>query len=44
MEIAEVLKKTIFDMVSMDDPMKLYIQFRGAEPNSEAMLKRKGLI
>ena len=41
---AEAFRTNILEMGGTDDPMKLYKQFRGAEPSSEPMLKRKGLI
>jgi peptidyl-dipeptidase Dcp len=37
-------RKNILEKGGTEDPMKLYIQFRGAEPKSEPMLKRKGLM
>jgi len=41
---AEAFRKNILEMGGTDDPMKLYKQFRGAEPSTEPMLKRKGLL
>ncbi len=41
---AEAFRKNILEMGGTDEPMKLYKQFRGAEPSTEPMLKRKGLI
>jgi peptidyl-dipeptidase Dcp len=41
---AEAFRSNILEMGGTDDPMKLYKQFRGAEPSTEPMLKRKGLI
>ncbi len=41
---ANAFRKNILEMGGTEDPMKLYIQFRGAEPKIEPMLKRKGLI
>ena len=43
-ETATAFRKNILEKGGTDDPMKLYIQFRGAEPKIEPMLKRKGLI
>jgi peptidyl-dipeptidase Dcp len=37
-------RENILEKGGTEDPMKLYIQFRGAEPKSEPMLKRKGLM
>lgn len=41
---AKEFRENILEKGGTDDPMKLYLQFRGAEPNSEGMLRRKGLI
>jgi peptidyl-dipeptidase Dcp len=41
---ATAFRKNILEKGGTEDPMKLYIQFRGAEPKIEPMLKRKGLI
>ena len=43
-ETATAFRKNILEKGGTDDPMKLYIQFRGAEPKIEPMLKRKGLL
>jgi peptidyl-dipeptidase Dcp len=43
-QTADSFRKNILEKGGTDDPMKLYIQFRGAEPKIEPMLKRKGLI
>ncbi|MBM3435446.1 MAG: M3 family metallopeptidase [Bacteroidetes bacterium] len=40
---ATSFRKNILEKGGTEDPMKLYIQFRGADPKSEPMLKRKGL-
>jgi peptidyl-dipeptidase Dcp len=40
---ATSFRKHILEKGGTDDPMKLYIQFRGKEPDPDAMLKRKGL-
>jgi len=37
-------RKNILEKGGTEDPMKLYIQFRGSEPKPEPMLRRKGLI
>jgi len=41
---AKAYRENILEMGGTDDPMKLYKQFRGAEPSTEPMLRRKGLI
>jgi len=41
---AKAYRENILEKGGTDDPMKLYKQFRGAEPSTEPMLKRKGLI
>jgi len=41
---AKAFRENILEKGGTDDPMKLYIQFRGAKPSTEPMLKRKGLI
>ena len=43
---AEIAKKfkTLLEKGGSVDPMKLYKEFRGKEPNSQALLKRAGLI
>jgi len=43
-ETANAFRKNILEKGGTEDPMKLYIQFRGAEPKIEPMLKRKGLL
>ena len=42
-ETAHAFRKNILEKGGSDDPMKLYKQFRGAEPNPEAMIKGRGL-
>ncbi len=37
-------RKNILERGGTEDPMKLYMRFRGAEPKVEPLLKRKGLI
>lgn len=43
---AEIAKKfkTLLEKGGSVDPMKLYKEFRGKEPNSQALLKRAGLM
>jgi Zn-dependent oligopeptidase len=43
-EIASKFKKYILSQGGTQDPMDLYIKFRGQKPNPEALLKRAGLI
>ena len=41
---AKAFRENVLSKGGTDDPMKLYIKFRGREPEIDAMLKRKGLI
>jgi peptidyl-dipeptidase Dcp len=41
---AKAFRDNILSRGGTDDPMKLYRQFRGKEPDVKPMLKRKGLI
>ncbi len=41
--VAKAYRKNILEKGGSEDPMKLYIDFRGAEPNSDALLKKIGL-
>jgi len=43
-ETAKAFRENILEKGGTEDPMKLYKQFRGAEPSTEPMLRRKGLI
>ena len=43
-ETAQAFRKNILEKGGTEDPMKLYMQFRGRAPQKDAMLKRKGLI
>ena len=43
-ETATAFRENILSKGGSDDPMKLYVQFRGQEPDPDAMLKRKGLL
>jgi peptidyl-dipeptidase Dcp len=43
-ETAASFRKNILARGGSDDPMALYIAFRGKKPSSEAMLRRKGLL
>jgi peptidyl-dipeptidase Dcp len=40
---AQSFRDNILSQGGTDDPMKLYIQFRGQEPNTEPLLERRGL-
>ena len=40
---ADAFRTNILEAGSSEDPMKLYIQFRGAEPNPEALIRGRGL-
>jgi peptidyl-dipeptidase Dcp len=41
---AAAFRENILEKGGTDDPMKLYKNFRGREPQKDAMLKRKGLL
>ncbi len=43
-ETARKFKKYILEAGGSDDPMKLYIKFRGREPKVEPLLKKRGLL
>jgi peptidyl-dipeptidase Dcp len=43
-EIGEKFKNTVLSQGGTQKPMDLYIEFRGKKPNSDALLKRAGLI
>ncbi len=43
-DIAKKFKDNILSKGGIDKPMKLYKLFRGKEPNSDALLKRAGLL
>jgi Zn-dependent oligopeptidase len=42
--VAKQYKENILQLGGTVEPMKLYKQFRGKEPNTEALLKRAGLV
>lgn len=42
-ETANSFRENILSKGGTEDPMKLYVQFRGKEPTTDAMLERKGL-
>ena len=43
-ETAEKLKNCILSKGGTEKPMDLYVQFRGKEPDADALLKRAGLL
>lgn len=43
-EKARLFRENILAKGGSDDPMKLYRQFRGQEPSTEPLLRRKGLL
>ncbi len=42
-KVADSFRKNILERGDTDDPMKLYIKFRGKKPSSEALLDKRGL-
>jgi peptidyl-dipeptidase Dcp len=42
-KVATAFRKNILERGDTDDPMKLYLKFRGAKPNPDALLKKRGL-
>ena len=42
-KVATAFRKNVLEKGDSEDPMKLYLNFRGAQPNPEALLKRRGL-
>ncbi|MBR5899404.1 MAG: M3 family metallopeptidase [Muribaculaceae bacterium] len=42
-ETARSFKENILEMGGSEDPMKLYVKFRGQEPNPDALLRNRGL-
>jgi len=43
-DVAKAFRENILEKGGTDDPMKMYVQFRGAEPKIEPLLKRRGLM
>lgn len=43
-KVAEKFKMFVLSQGGTQDPMDLYVKFRGHKPNSDALLKRAGLI
>ena len=42
-KVATAFREKLLERGDTDDPMKLYRDFRGADPNPEALLKKRGL-
>ena len=42
-EVAKAFRTKVLERGGSDDPMKMYIEFRGSEPKPEALLKKVGL-
>ena len=42
-ELGQSLRDNILSKGGSDDPMTLFVNFRGQEPNSEPLLKKRGL-
>ena len=43
-EVATSLRRNILSRGFTDDPMTLYINFRGRQPDPEKLLQRKGFV
>ncbi len=43
-EIAEKFKKYVLSQGGTQDPMDLYVKFRGGKPNPDALIERAGLL
>ena len=43
-QTAQAFRSNILEKGDSQDPMKLYRQFRGADPNPESLLRNRGLI
>jgi len=43
-EIAKLFRENVLERGGTEDPMTLYIRFRGAEPKVDALLRRKGML
>jgi len=42
-KVANAFRKNVLEKGDTEDPMKLYTKFRGATPNPDALLKKRGL-
>jgi len=43
-KVATSFRKNVLEKGDTEDPMSLYINFRGAKPNPDALLKKRGLL
>ena len=43
-KVAALFKNSILSRGGTDHPMKLYVEFRGREPDANSLLRRDGLI
>ncbi|MBN2662518.1 MAG: M3 family metallopeptidase [Bacteroidales bacterium] len=43
-DVAKAFRENILEKGGTDDPVKLYINFRGKEPNIDALLQKRGLL
>jgi peptidyl-dipeptidase Dcp len=43
-EVAKSFRGNVLERGGTEEPMKLYLQFRGKEPGIEALLKNRGLL
>ena len=43
-DVANAFKKNVLEKGGTENPMTLYVKFRGKKPTNEALLKRSGLI
>jgi peptidyl-dipeptidase Dcp len=43
-EVAKKFKNAVLSRGGTEHPMKLYVEFRGREPDADALLRREGLI
>jgi len=43
-ETAISFRKNILETGGTEDPMKLYVRFRGHEPGNDALLRKRGLL
>ncbi len=43
-ETAKSFKENILEMGGSEDPMELYVKFRGKQPSADALLRNRGLI
>ena len=43
-DVAQLFRDNILSRGGTEDPMTLYIRFRGQEPSVKALMKRNGII